>query len=63
MNKTVIIVAHRLDALKMCDKIAVVEENTVSAIGTHEELLKTNEYYKNAFRTYKEAKDVKYKLA
>ena len=63
MNKTVIIVAHRLDALKMCDKIAVVEENTVSAIGTHEELLETNEYYKNAFKTYKEAKDVKYKLA
>lgn len=62
-NKTVIIVAHRLDVVGMCDKVAVVENGTISSFGTHDEVLKENDYYKNAWKIYKEAHDVTYKLA
>ena len=62
-NKTVLIVAHRLDVVKMCDKVAVVEDKTIRAFGTHEEVLATNEYYKNAWNTYKEARKVRYEIA
>ena len=36
IGKTVIIVAHRLGIVKTCDRIAVVENNTIQDIGTHE---------------------------
>lgn len=62
-NKTVLIVAHRLDVIKICDKVAVVEEKSVRAFGTHDEVLATNEYYKNAWNTYKEARKVRYEIA
>ena len=62
-NKTVLIVAHRLDVVKLCDKVAVVEDKTIRAFGTHEEVLATNEYYKNAWNTYKEARKVRYEIA
>lgn len=61
-GKTVIIVAHRLGAIKMCDKVAVIENHTVSAFGTHEELLNSNTYYKNAWRNYNRAREVVYSL-
>lgn len=61
-GKTVIIVAHRLGAIKMCNKVAVVENHTVSAWGTHEELLNSNDYYKNAWRNYNRAREVAYSL-
>ena len=38
-GKTVIVVAHRLSALKMCERVAVVENHTITCVGTHEELL------------------------
>ena len=62
-NKTVLIVAHRLDVVKMCDKVAVIEDKTIRAFGTHEEVLATSEYYKNAWNTYKEARKVRYEIA
>ena len=36
-GKTVIVVAHRLSALKMCERVAVVENHTITCVGTHEE--------------------------
>ena len=62
-NKTVLIVAHRLDVVKICDKVAVVEEKSIRAFGTHDEVLATNEYYKNAWNTDKEARKVRYEIA
>ena len=62
-NKTVLIVAHRLDVVKICDKVAVVEEKSIRAFGTHDEVLATNEYYKIAWNTYKEARKVRYEIA
>lgn len=61
-GKTVIIVAHRLDIVRKCDRIAVVEDNTVTAIGTHEELLQTNRYYWSIWEDYQKSYSISYGL-
>ncbi len=61
-GKTVIIVAHRLGVVRQCDKVAVVENNTVSIFDTHEEVLKNNKYYKKAWKDYEEARGISYNL-
>jgi len=61
-GKTVIIVAHRLGAVKMCDKVAVVENHTVTALGTHAEVLVTNTYYETAWKNYHAAREITYSL-
>lgn len=61
-GKTVIIVAHRLSALKMCDRIAVVENHTITDVGTHEEVREKNAYYKKAWNDYEAARNIAYKL-
>ncbi len=45
-NKTVIIVAQRINTIMDAQKIVVLEEGKVVGIGTHEELLEKNETYK-----------------
>ena len=45
-NKTVIIVAQRINTIMDAQKIVVLEEGKVVGIGTHEELLENNETYK-----------------
>lgn len=48
---TIIIVAHRLSTIKNCDKIFVVDNHKISAVGTHKQLMKTCEVYKNLYLT------------
>ena len=45
-NKTVIIVAQRISTIMNAEKIVVLEEGKVVGIGTHEQLLKDNETYR-----------------
>ena len=45
-NKTVIIVAQRINTILNADKIVVLEDGKVVGIGKHEELLKTNDTYR-----------------
>lgn len=44
-GKTTIIIAHRISTLQYLDKIVVVEEGTISGVGTHKELLVSNKAY------------------
>jgi ATP-binding cassette subfamily B protein len=44
-DRTVIIIAHRLNTIKNCDKIYVVNEGEIIEEGTHKELLKKNGAY------------------
>lgn len=44
-DKTTIIIAHRISTLQYLDKIVVVEEGTVSGVGTHNELVASNKAY------------------
>ena len=61
-GKTVIVVAHRLSALKMCNRVAVVENHTITSVGTHEEVRKNNAYYRNAWKDYETARNITYQL-
>lgn len=45
-NRTVIIIAHRLQTVMSADKIVVIEKGTIEQIGTHQELLTKSEIYK-----------------
>ena len=61
-GKTVIVVAHRLSALKMCNRVAVVENHTITSVGTHEEVRKNNAYYRKAWDDYETARNITYQL-
>ncbi len=45
-NKTVIIVAQRISTIMNADKIIVLEEGKMVGMGTHEELMESNETYR-----------------
>jgi len=47
-NKTIIIIAHRLNTLRECDKIFIMSKGEVTASGTYEELKLNNKYFKEA---------------
>lgn len=61
-GKTVLIVAHRLGAVKLCDKVAVVENHTVTCCGTHEEIRQKNRYYRKAWEDYEKAREITYSM-
>lgn len=60
IGKTVIIIAHRLSVVGMCNKVAVVENRTISDFGTHNELLLRNKYYKKTWDDYELTRNITY---
>ena len=44
-GRTVLIIAHRLATVRHADRIAVMEEGRLAAVGTHDELLGTSPLY------------------
>ena len=50
-SHTVVIVAHRLSTIMDADIIHIVDKGQIVASGKHDELLKTNEIYKNLYET------------
>jgi len=46
-NKTLFIVAHRLSTIKDSDRILLLNENRLVAVGTHKSLSETNDYYRS----------------
>lgn len=50
-NHTIVIVAHRLSTIIDADIIFVVDNGKVVSSGTHNELLKTSDIYKNLYET------------
>ena len=44
---TTLVIAHRLSTVKKADKIIVMDDGKIDAIGTHTQLMKNSEIYKN----------------
>ena len=50
-NTTKIIIAQRVASVEDSDKIIVMDDGIINAVGTHEELLKTNEIYREVYES------------
>ena len=49
-GRTTIVIAHRLSTILNSDKIYVIDQGIVNGEGTHKELLKTSDVYKNFYQ-------------
>ncbi len=50
-NTTTIIIAQRISSVSEADKIIVLNDGKIDGVGTHEELLSTNEIYKEVYES------------
>ena len=50
-DTTKIIIAQRISSVEDCDKIVVMKQGVIDSVGTHEELIKTNEIYKDVYES------------
>lgn len=48
-GRTTIIIAHRLSTIRDCDKIVCFDNGSIVEVGTHEELLQHDGYYKKLY--------------
>ena len=44
-KKTILVIAHRISTVRQADRIALVEDGTVKAVGTHHDLMRGSAYY------------------
>lgn len=50
-NTTKLIIAQRISSVQNADRIIVMDDGRIDGIGTHSELLKTNEIYKEVYES------------
>ncbi len=50
-DTTVIMIAQRVASVKSADKIIILDKGTVSAVGTHTQLLKTSDVYRDIYNS------------
>ncbi len=55
-NKTVIVIAHRLNTIKDAEQIIVLDEGEIEEKGNHEELMKNKKRYYNMLQEMERAK-------
>jgi ABC-type multidrug transport system fused ATPase/permease subunit len=48
-GRTTIIIAHRLSTIALADEVVVLEDGRVAARGTHDDLIDTNEVYREIY--------------
>lgn len=51
---TTIIIAQRINSVEHADRIIVLDDGKINAVGTHEELLATNRIYSEVYRSQQE---------
>ena len=53
-NSTVIMVAQRISSVQNADRIVVLDDGRISGVGSHEELINTNEIYREIYSSQME---------
>ena len=48
-DTTVILIAQRIASVKNADRIAIIENGTVRDVGSHDELMRTSETYRDIY--------------
>ncbi|MGB6692456.1 MAG: ABC transporter ATP-binding protein [Terracidiphilus sp.] len=49
-GRTVVVIAHRLSTIRRANRIAVLEDGRITAVGAHEELLRTSPTYQRLYQ-------------
>ena len=57
VNRTTVIVAHRLSTIRKADMIAVLDAGRVVERGTHDELVEASADYRNLVNAYDQARE------
>ena len=57
-DTTKIIIAQRISSVEDADKIIVIDNGKIDGFGTHEELIKTNEIYKEVYESQVKGSDI-----
>jgi ATP-binding cassette subfamily B protein len=57
-SRTIVIVSHRLSAVRFADAIITMKNGRIVETGTHDELMALNDYYAKTFRLQEIVEDV-----
>lgn len=57
-DMTKLVIAQRISSVKHADQIIILDKGCVNAIGTHDELLRTNKIYQDIYESQKEGADL-----
>lgn len=56
-DTTVLIIAQRISSVESADRIIVMNDGKIDAIGTHDELIATNQIYQDVYNSQKKGSD------